>query len=215
MRIILFGAPGVGKGTQAKILTSRLHIPHISTGDLLRRAVAKDTDLGRKAKELIENGQLVSDEMMGKIIEFELADPRCKEGFILDGFPRTVAQIKILDKIMSELHVKRYKVVLLTANDDIIVKRLTQRRMCSACENIVNLNYLQDHSTCPLCGSKNRFVKRKDDDESVIRKRLEIFRENTKPVIDYFVEHTKVITVDGLLPVERVTETIIDALEIW
>lgn len=213
MRILIFGAPGVGKGTQAKILSTKLHIPHISTGDLLRRAVSKKTELGLQAKELIDNGNLVPDDLMGEIIIEELKDPKVKEGFILDGFPRTIQQVKILNDIFNMLNITEYNVIILEVNDEILIKRLSRRRMCSACGNIVNLNYLDDGTKCPSCGSRNTFVKRKDDDEEVVRNRLNVFHEQTQPVLEYFKKQDKVIDIDGMLPVEEVTAKIIRNLE--
>lgn len=212
MRILIFGAPGVGKGTQAKILSTKLHIPHISTGDLLRRAVSKKTPLGLKAKELIDNGNLVPDDLMGGIISEELQDPKTREGFILDGFPRTLPQVKILEDIFKSHNIEDYFVIILEVEDDVLVQRLSLRRMCSACGNIINLNYLKDSSKCPSCGSKNTFVKRKDDDETVVRNRLSVFHGLTEPVISHYREYNRVITIDGMLPVEEVTEKIMNHL---
>jgi len=212
MRILIFGAPGVGKGTQAKILSTKLHVPHISTGDLLRRAVSKKTPFGLKAKELIDNGNLVPDDLMGNIISEELNDPKTREGFILDGFPRTLPQVGILEDIFKKVGIDSYSVIILEVKDDVLVQRLSLRRMCSACGNIINLNYLKDDSKCPSCGSRNTFVKRKDDDEFVVRNRLKIFHDQTEPVVKYYREHSRVITIDGMLPVEDVTQKIMNHL---
>lgn len=212
MRILIFGAPGVGKGTQAKILSTKLHVPHISTGDLLRRAVSKKTPFGLKAKELIDNGNLVPDDLMGNIISEELNDPKTREGFILDGFPRTLPQVGILEDIFKKVGIDSYSVIILEVQDDVLVQRLSLRRMCSACGNIINLNYLKDDSKCPSCGSRNTFVKRKDDDEFVVRNRLKIFHDQTEPVVKYYREHSRVITIDGMLPVEDVTQKIMNHL---
>lgn len=213
MQIILFGAPGVGKGTQAKILSSKFHIPHISTGDILRTAISKQTPLGKEVKEIVDRGDLVPDEMMGKLLEEALHDDKTKHGFILDGFPRTIQQAEILDKVLEHLSFPaKPTVIYLTSDDEVIVKRLSKRRTCSACGNIVNLNYLEDPTTCPYCGSKNTFVKRKDDEEDVIRNRLKVYHNTTAPVIGYYKDHAKVIEINGILPVEDVTEEILKKL---
>ncbi|MCZ7604272.1 MAG: adenylate kinase [Melioribacteraceae bacterium] len=214
MQIILFGAPGVGKGTQAKVLAAKYHIPHISTGDILRTAVSKKTPFGLQAKELMDKGNLVPDDLMGKLIEEVLHDDSSHNGFILDGFPRTLNQVEILENVLANLEGdKKIIVVYLTADDELIVKRLSMRRTCSACGNIINLNYIEDPSSCPYCGSKNTFVKRKDDEEEIIRNRLNVFHETTEPVIDYYKIHKDVIEVNGTKPVEAVTAEIISKLE--
>lgn len=214
MKIIIFGAPGVGKGTQAKVLSKKLHIPHISTGDILRTAVSKKTSLGLEAKEIMDKGELVPDDLMGKLIDEVLHDEQTKDGFILDGFPRTIQQAEILESVLEKLDGNDHPVVLnLSANDDLIVKRLSQRRACSACGNIINLNYIDDPSTCPYCGSSDTFEKRKDDEENIIRNRLRVFHETTEPVIEFYRSKTKVIEINGTQPVEDVTQDILEKLD--
>lgn len=213
MEIILFGAPGVGKGTQAKVLSTKFHIPHISTGDILRTAIRKQTPLGKQVKEIVDQGNLVPDDMMGKLLEEALNDKKSRHGFILDGFPRTIQQAEILDKVLDNLtsHTKPV-IIYLSADDELIVKRLSKRRTCSACGNIINLNYLEDQSKCPYCGSKNTFIKRKDDEEEVIRNRLKVYHQTTEPVIQYYKDHAKVIEINGTMPVEDVTAAILEKL---
>lgn len=214
MRLILFGAPGVGKGTQAKILSSKFHIPHISTGDILRSAVYKKTELGLQAKEIMDRGELVPDDLMLKLIDEVLHDEKTKNGFILDGFPRTIQQAEKLDDLLENLSTKKKLcVIFLSADDELIVRRLSMRRTCSACGNIINLNYIEDPSSCPYCGSKNTFIKRKDDEEDIIRNRLKVFHETTAPVINYYKNNGCVLEVDGTLAVEEVTAKIVEKLE--
>lgn len=214
MKIIIFGAPGVGKGTQAKVISKKKHIPHISTGDILRTAVQKGTELGKQAKEIMDRGDLVPDDLMIKLIDEVLHDDKAKDGFILDGFPRTIEQAKILDSVLNKLDDNSGAIVIhLDADDELIVNRLSKRRACSACGNIVNLNYIEDDSTCPYCGSKNTFVKRKDDEEDIIRNRLRVFHETTEPVINYYRDKTEVIEINGSRPVEDVTAEILDKLD--
>lgn len=213
MQIILFGAPGVGKGTQAKILSSKFNVPHISTGDILRTAIAKQSPLGNQVKEIVERGDLVPDELMEKLLEETLQDDTTKDGFILDGFPRTVEQAKILDNVLKALPSPEPVVIYLKSDDEVIVKRLSKRRTCSVCKTIVNLNNIDDPTTCPKCGSKNSLVKRDDDDEDVIRNRLKVYHNSTMPVIGYYKDNkTKVIEVDGTMPVEDVAAEIIEKL---
>ena len=213
MKIILFGAPGAGKGTQAKSLIEKYQIPHISTGDILRQAISKGNELGEKVKAIVESGELVPDSLMKDLIEDVLAGDTCKNGFVLDGYPRTVQQAEILDEVLEKLDKDDEPVIVnLTANHQIIIERLSQRRQCKVCKEIVNLNTLEDASTCPNCGAKDSFFKREDDEESVIKNRLEVFEKNTKPVIDYYEGNKKIITVDATQPVEEVTKEIISKL---
>ncbi len=213
MRIILFGSPGVGKGTQAKILSSKLHIPHISTGDILRKAVLERTPLGIQAEQSMTNGELVSDEIMAAIIEDKLHCKECKSGFILDGFPRTEAQAVDFDKLLKKLKIPDMYLVAISANEEELVQRLTNRRACNVCHNIFNYNEIKNRTKCPSCGAENSFYQRDDDTEEVIRRRLEIYKSTTKPVLDYYEKKGKVIPINGVAPVEEVTKNIIDAIE--
>ena len=211
MRIILFGAPGVGKGTQAKILSSKLNIPHISTGDILRSAIEKKTHLGIEAKKLMDKGELVPDEIMVGIIRDTLKEERSKNGFILDGFPRTVAQAKELDRLLTELNMNPKKIVAVTTDEKEIIKRLTNRKSCKNCNYILPLDEIKDNS-CPNCGAKDSLYQRSDDKEEVIKKRLEIFNSTTKPVLDYYNKNDKVIYVEGTGKIEEISERILSKL---
>jgi adenylate kinase len=213
MRIILFGAPGVGKGTQAKILASRLQIPHISTGDILRDSVKEKTPLGIKASEIISRGELVPDDIMICIIKDTLNQSRCKNGFILDGFPRSLPQAKELDKLLGELKLEHIFYVNLTANNEEIIKRLTNRRACKVCQNIFSLGEISDKEKCPVCNSSGSFYQRDDDKENVIRNRLEVFESTTQPVLDYYDRKEVLVTVDGLGPIDDVTSSILTSIE--
>jgi len=212
MRLILFGAPGVGKGTQAKILSSKLNIPHISTGDILRQAVKDQTPLGKKAKEVMNRGELVSDEIMIGIIKDTLQGEHCKNGFILDGFPRTLEQAKAFDKLMKDLNIKDFLLISLSADEEELVNRLTNRRQCQVCHNIFNLDEIKYSSKCPNCRSENNFIQREDDKEEVIRNRLKVYKENTKPVLDYYEKQDKVIYVNGLGTIEEINSRILFTL---
>ena len=212
MQIIIFGAPGVGKGTQAKILASKLNIAHISTGDILREAIKKETETGLKAKAIVESGGLVPDDIMAGIILDVLKGDKCKNGFILDGFPRTIEQAKILDNIFSEIKINRPIIVKLDAEDKIIIDRLTNRLVCSKCGNIIAKNEYKEDYICPVCKAANSYYKRKDDDEEVIKKRLKVYHDTTAPVFDFYLNKAKVIEVDGTLNVEEVSNKILEML---
>lgn len=213
MRLILFGAPGVGKGTQAKILASKLNIPHISTGDILREAVSSKSELGLKAQEIMARGKLVPDEIMIGIINETLQQSRCENGFILDGFPRTLTQASELDSLFESLRLENIFYVNITANNEEIIRRLTNRRACKVCQSIFTLSEIEDKEKCPVCNSANSFYQREDDKEDVIKHRLEVFNANTYPVLDYYDRKGLLVTVDGLGAVEDVTANILTSIE--
>lgn len=212
MRLLLFGAPGVGKGTQAKLLSSKFNIPHISTGDILRDAVKNQTELGKKAEEIMNRGDLVPDDIMIGIIRDRLKQIDCKNGFILDGFPRTTKQAIELDRLLDELNINDMKLIHIYANEEEIVKRLNNRRACKECGKIFTLSEIQGKDECPNCHSKNSFYLRDDDKEEVVRKRLEVFRKNTEPVLTYYEKQGKVISVNGLGDIEEVNEKLLKSL---
>ena len=205
MYLIVFGAPGVGKGTQAKILSQKLNIPHISTGDILRQAVKNQTELGKKAKTIMDAGELVSDAIMIGIINETLIEDQCKNGCILDGFPRTVQQAEELDKLFTKLNITDVLLISFEAKDDEIVKRLTNRRSCKSCQNIFNLAEIENLRVCPQCGAKDSFYQRNDDTEGVIRNRLEVFASTTRPVLDYYATRREIIHIDGDQKVDDVS----------
>ena len=214
MRIILFGAPGVGKGTQAKILSSKLNIPHISTGDILREAAKEQTRLGKKVQKIINRGDLVPDDIMIKIVKERLVKPDCKAGFILDGFPRSEVQAETLDNLLDQLNINSISVINITAGDDEIIKRLNKRRACRECGKIFTLEEIDGITKCPNCGAENSFYLRNDDREDVIRNRLKVFHNTTEPVLNYYRKsNRKVFSINGLSSVEDVNEKIIKALD--
>ncbi len=214
MQIIIFGAPGVGKGTQAKILSSKLNIPHISTGDILREAIKNQTEVGLKAKSIIESGALVPDNIMGQIVNDTLHDKKCENGFILDGYPRTIAQAEILDNIFSTLKNETHYLIKLDADDQIIINRLSNRLVCNKCGNIiVNTEYIQNYR-CSVCGAIESYYKRKDDDAEVIKKRLDVYHQTTAPVFEFYKDKAIIIEIDGTLPIEFVTKEILSRLAV-
>lgn len=213
MRIVLFGAPGGGKGTQAKILSEKLCIPHISTGDILREAVQNKTELGLKAKEIMERGELVSDIIMMEIIKTTVSGAKCNKGFILDGFPRTLPQAELLDNLFNQLPADKEYFIELDVKDSIIIERLSNRRACSVCKTIFTLSEIEGKNKCPKCGAENSFYQRKDDEKEVIENRLKVFHSTTQPVLDHYSKLGKLYTVDGSKPVNEVAEKVLQILK--
>ncbi len=203
MRIILFGPPGVGKGTQAKILSTKLHIPHISTGDMLREAVTSGSEFGKKAKAIMDAGQLVSDDIMIGIIRDVLQSPKCSKGFILDGFPRTCPQAEGLSRLMNDLHLQFDAVISMEIDHEEVVKRLSSRLSCKKCGTIFNLllDSITYNSLCPKCGGE--LIHREDDKADTVRKRLDVYLRSTSPVKEYYQRAgvLKKINADGSIEV--------------
>lgn len=207
MKIIFIGPPGSGKGTQAKRLASRFAIPHISTGDMLREAVTDGTELGQQAAPIMASGGLVSDDLMIGIINERLAKPDAGNGFILDGFPRTIVQAEKLDNIVGN-GTDPLRVLQLLVPDDAIVRRITLRRTCAQCGAIYHLenNPPATDSVCDRC--KGAVIARADDTEEAVRKRLESFHRQTMPVAAYYKSKNILREVDGIGPVDEVFERI-------
>jgi adenylate kinase len=188
MNLILLGGPGAGKGTQAKKLIDKFQIPQISTGDILRAAVKDGTEMGRKAKEFMDAGKLVPDEVVIGIIKDRLAQPDCKKGFILDGFPRTVPQAEALDKVLAGLGMKIDHTVSIEVDEEALVERLTGRRTCknAACGQMFHIKFTapKKAGVCDKCGTE--LYQRDDDNETTVRSRLETYNKATAPLIDYY-----------------------------
>lgn len=213
MRIILFGPPGSGKGTQAKLLCESFHIPHISTGDLLRSAVARGTPLGMKAKGYLSGGNLVPDEVMIGLIYEVLESERAKNGFILDGFPRTVEQAEALDAMFDELGIHLDRVVSLRVDHDEVIRRLTERLMCKNCSRIYGLQQLgKDHkNVCPHCGGE--LFHRNDDTPETARHRLAVYLRDTKPLKDFYRKTGRFTQIDGMKDIPTVHAEIVELLQ--
>ncbi len=201
MNLVFLGPPGAGKGTQAKKLSGDLGLVHISTGDILRDAVSKGTPLGRKAKEYIDRGELVPDDLMIALIE-EVLPPA--GGVIFDGFPRTIPQAQALDELLERKRMAVDGVILFELDDEEIVRRLTGRRTCPSCGAVYNLVYNppKKDEICDRCGTK--LTQRDDDREEVVRKRLQVYRDQTAPLIDYYAEKNKLIRLDAGRPIEEI-----------
>jgi adenylate kinase len=207
LKLIFIGPPGSGKGTQAKRLAARFDIPHISTGDMLREAVAAGTPVGQQAASIMAAGQLVPDDLMIQMIDDRLARPDAQKGFILDGFPRTLVQAEKLETIVGNGR-GDLKVLQLLVPDDAIVRRITLRRTCAQCGAIYHLENQPpaNDSVCDRCGAE--VIARPDDTEEAVRKRLESFHRQTMPVATYYQSKNILRTVDGIGPVDEVFERI-------
>lgn len=212
MRLILFGPPGVGKGTQAKLLAVRFGIPQISTGDMLREAVASGNPLGQKAAEIMNAGQLVSDDVMVGIIRDVLRSSKCAGGFILDGFPRTVPQAEALTGLLAELGIAIDNVVNMEIDEEIVVRRLSSRLTCKGCGTIFNLEIdaLVNPAVCPKCGGA--LYHRDDDHPETIRKRLAVYSASTAPVKQYYGGRMLLQNVSASGSIDEVNRRIISAL---
>jgi len=208
MNIILLGPPGGGKGTQARFITEKFGIPQISTGDMLRDAVTNKTDLGLKAKEYMDAGKLVPDDLVIQIVEERLKRDDCKDGFILDGFPRTLLQAEALDKILTRMSKKIDYVINIDVPAEDIVKRLTSRRICKKCGNIYNLlsNPPKIDGKCDICGGE--LYQREDDKEETVRRRLQVYKEDTEPLIMYYKSKGVLKTIDGRKDIDDVKNLI-------
>ncbi len=204
MYLILLGAPGVGKGTQAKMIMKEFGIPQISTGDILRNEVRNQTELGMKAKAIMEKGELVSDDIILGMMEKRLAQPDCRKGYILDGFPRTIPQAEGLDELLAKLNHSGLKVIEISVPDEEIIRRLTARRICSRCgkDYNIHLNPPPPDGKCEICGGE--IIQRDDDKEETIRKRLEVYRKQTEPLLDYYRKKGILHRIDGQKPAEQV-----------
>ena len=206
MRIVLLGAPGSGKGTQAKKLMADRNIPQISTGDMLRAAVAAGTRFGLKAKAIMDAGNLVSDDIMLGIISERLAEPDASEGFILDGFPRTRQQALDLAELLDELGTPLDAAVLMDVDFDILMKRLTGRRTCSLNGKLLNVYFSTQAELDECTNAGGELQQREDDTEEVIRNRLDVYRTQTEPLVDFYRKRGLLQTVDGEGSIDQVYE---------
>ena len=197
MRVVLMGPPGVGKGTQAQRLQQHLGVPHVSTGDILRDAVSAGSPLGRRVRGFVESGALVPDELVGDLIEDRLGRADARQGFILDGFPRTLEQVGILDGVLGRLGVALDKVFMLEVPEAEVVRRMAGRRVCPRCRAVFHIESQPPRSPgiCEACGSA--LVQRPDDTEDVIRERLRVYRAQTLPVAGAYEKRGLLQTVDG------------------
>ena len=212
MRLILLGPPGAGKGTQSARIVERLGVPQLSTGDMLRAAVAAGTPVGRKAKDVMASGGLVSDEIVVGIVADRIEEPDARQGFILDGFPRTVPQAETLEEILGDLGLKLDVVLELVVDDEEVIRRLSGRRTCRNCGHIWHVDFdpPSREGVCDDCGGQ--LFQRDDDQEDTLRHRLEVYLDQTSPLIGYYGERGLLRGVDATGPVDDVTERAIAAL---
>ena len=213
MRIVLLGAPGSGKGTQAKKLMADRHIPQVSTGDMLREAVAAGTRFGQRAKSVMESGQLVPDEVMLGIISERLTQPDCADGFILDGFPRTQRQANDLEELLDELAAPLDGAILMDVDFDILMKRLTGRRTCSVNGKLLNIYFSPQAELDACIAAGGELVRREDDNEETIGKRLDVYRRQTEPVVGFYKSRGKLRTIDAEGSVDEVYARLRAALD--
>ena len=209
MKLIFLGAPGAGKGTQAEIIAGKLNIPTISTGNIIREALANGTEMGLKAKAFIEAGKLVPDDVVIGIIKERLADEDCNDGFILDGFPRTIPQAEALDNMGIIID----KVVDIDVPDENIVNRMSGRRVCKACGSSYHIENKKPkvEGICDACGGELQI--RKDDAPETVLDRLNVYHEQTEPLKDFYAKCGKLRSVEGTAPITEITEAILKVLE--
>lgn len=212
MQLILMGPPGAGKGTQAALLVKQFSIPHISTGDMFRAAVAEGTELGKQAKACMDSGKLVPDEVTIGIVRERLAKDDCKKGFILDGFPRTVEQADALKNILDELGLQLTRVLNIHVPAEDLIERAVGRRICKKCGATyhVKFNPTKKENVCDNCGGE--LYQRKDDNEATMKNRLAVYEASTKPLIDYYSKAGLYTEIDGRQPIDKVTNDLVSVL---
>lgn len=212
LRAVLLGPPGAGKGTQAVRLVEKYEIPHISTGDIFRKNIKEGTELGRKAQEYMNAGALVPDELVVDLVKDRLQQDDCKNGFLLDGFPRTIFQAEKLDEFLSESNLKMDIVINLKVEKEALIKRLTGRRVCKDCGasyHIVNIPPKKE-GVCDICGGE--LIQRKDDNIETVENRINVYEEQTAPLIGYYKEAGSLVDFDGEASLDEVFDAIVQAI---
>ena len=204
MKIIMLGAPGAGKGTQAKMIAEKYGVPHVSTGDIFRANIKNGTELGMEAKKYMDQGLLVPDELTVRILLDRVAQKDCKNGYVLDGFPRTIPQAEVLDGALTELGDKIDYAIDVNVPDENIVRRMSGRRACLTCGATYHIEHIppRQEGICDKCGSE--LVLRDDDKPETVKNRLAVYHEQTQPLIDFYEKKGVLRTVDGTLPMEEV-----------
>lgn len=212
MRLVLVGPPGAGKGTQAQFISSHLSVPKISTGDIFRANVSEGTELGKQAREYMDAGDLVPDEVTVAMVRERISEDDASKGFLLDGFPRTVPQAEVFDGILGEASIELDVVLELVVDDDEVVRRLSGRRTCHGCGHIWHVDFdpPRAEGICDICGGE--LFQRDDDMPETVRHRLEVYYEQTSPLVGYYAEHGILVGIDAMGPVDDVTDRAIAAL---
>lgn len=212
MKIIMLGAPGAGKGTQAKMIADKYKVPHVSTGDIFRANIKNGTELGKEAKQYMDKGLLVPDELTVKILLDRVAQADCENGYVLDGFPRTIPQAEVLDKALTELGDQIDYAIDVNVPDENIIKRMSGRRACLACGATYHIEHIppKKEGVCDRCGEA--LVLRDDDKEETVKNRLNVYHEQTQPLIEYYTGKGILKEVDGTVPMDQVFEAITDIL---
>ena len=212
MKIIMLGAPGAGKGTQAKQIADKYSIPHISTGDIFRANIKNGTELGKKAKQYMDQGALVPDELTCDLVMDRIQQDDCKNGFVLDGFPRTIPQAEVLDAALGKINEKMDYAIDVDVPDENIVNRMSGRRACLNCGATYHLISIPPkvEGICDRCGSE--IVLREDDKPETVQKRLKVYHEQTQPLIDYYKNQGILKSVDGTQPMDEVFKAIVTIL---
>lgn len=212
MRIILLGPPGAGKGTQAAGIVEKYKIPHISTGDIFRKNIKEGTELGKKAKGFIDQGLLVPDELTVGLVTDRISQADCEKGFMLDGFPRNVAQAQHLDEYLKEVGMSLDTVVNIEVDKDILVGRAVGRRICKACGATyhVEFNPPKVDGVCDVCGGE--LYQRADDNEETVSKRIQVYLDETKPLVNYYSKEGIIANINGEQSIDKVFSDIVDAL---
>ena len=212
MKIIMLGAPGAGKGTQAKMIADKYNVPHISTGDIFRANIKNGTELGKEAKTYMDKGLLVPDELTVKILLDRVAQDDCKNGYVLDGFPRTIPQAEVLDKALTELGDKIDFAIDVDVPDANIIRRMSGRRACLACGATYHIEHVppKAEGICDRCGEA--LVLRDDDKEETVKNRLNVYHEQTQPLIEYYTAKNILKAVDGTVDMQVVFDSIVAIL---
>lgn len=212
MKIVMLGAPGAGKGTQAKMIADKYQIPHISTGDIFRANISNGTELGKKAKTYMDQGLLVPDELVVDLVVDRVQQDDCKKGYILDGFPRTIPQAEALTEALKKLGEKVDFAINVEVPDENIVKRMSGRRACVSCGSTYHIVYnpTKVEGVCDKCG--NELILREDDKPETVKKRLDVYHEQTQPLIEYYTNEGVLVEIDGTKDMKDVFSAIVDIL---
>ena len=212
MRAILLGPPGAGKGTQAETIVNEFKVPHVSTGDMFRKNIKEETELGKQVKAYLDKGMLVPDELTVEIVKDRILQADCSNGFLLDGFPRTIEQANALDKVLNETGQKLDYVINIQVDPKLLVERAVGRRICKDCGQTYHLtfNKPKNEGICDKCGGE--LYQRKDDTEETVANRINVYQEQTQPLIEYYAKKGIILDINGEQPIDKVGSDIISSL---